>query len=215
MDSDAADSHLPAANRGGGDAAPADSGADASVRLAGRTSSTQLDGSTTLVSACRRLLVRERVEDLGSAGGFTKWPHSFWAEPNNNKFFTSSLFLLLFPDPSPYWECGSWSRSRSKETEKKSCIQIRIDSITDPQHWYKQFYLLNHARFIRFQLNRNIFSFSRKKADCDRYKSWLLHFNMVSGTVRCGAAQYGTVQYYTGTILYRYITITLYVIWGR
>jgi hypothetical protein len=42
VDSDAADSHLPTANRGGGDATPADSGADASVRLAGRTSSTQL-----------------------------------------------------------------------------------------------------------------------------------------------------------------------------
>ena len=41
MDSDAADSHLPMPT-GGGDAAPDDSGADASVRLAGRTSSTQL-----------------------------------------------------------------------------------------------------------------------------------------------------------------------------
>jgi hypothetical protein len=42
VDSDAADSHLPMPTGGGGDAAPADSGADASVRLAGRTSSTQL-----------------------------------------------------------------------------------------------------------------------------------------------------------------------------
>ncbi len=37
--------------QGGGDAAPADSGADASVRLAGRTSSTQLENSA--VSNCR------------------------------------------------------------------------------------------------------------------------------------------------------------------
>jgi hypothetical protein len=42
VDSDAADSHLPTPTGGGGDAAPADSGANASVRLAGRTSSTQL-----------------------------------------------------------------------------------------------------------------------------------------------------------------------------
>jgi hypothetical protein len=46
VDSDAADSHLPTANGGGGgDATPANSGADASVRLAGRTSSTQLKKS--------------------------------------------------------------------------------------------------------------------------------------------------------------------------
>jgi len=41
VNSGAADSPLPMPT-GGGDAAPADSGADASVRLAGRTSSTQL-----------------------------------------------------------------------------------------------------------------------------------------------------------------------------
>ena len=29
-----------------------------------------------------RLLVRERVEVLGKAGGFPKWSHSFWAELN-------------------------------------------------------------------------------------------------------------------------------------
>ena len=34
------------------------------------------------VTARWRLLVRERVEDLGSAGGLTKWPHFFWPEPN-------------------------------------------------------------------------------------------------------------------------------------
>jgi hypothetical protein len=32
------------------------------------------------VTARWRLLVRERVEDPGSAGG--KWPHFFWPEPN-------------------------------------------------------------------------------------------------------------------------------------
>ena len=35
---------------------------------------------------CVRLLVQERVEDLGSAGGLTKWPHSFWTEPNISLF---------------------------------------------------------------------------------------------------------------------------------
>ncbi len=34
------------------------------------------------VTARWRLLVRERVEDLGSAGGITKWPNFFWPEPN-------------------------------------------------------------------------------------------------------------------------------------
>ena len=43
MNSGAADSPLPMPTGGGGDAAPADSGADASVRLAGRTASTQLN----------------------------------------------------------------------------------------------------------------------------------------------------------------------------
>jgi len=36
--------------QGGGDATPADSGADASVRLAGRTSSTQLREERIIVS---------------------------------------------------------------------------------------------------------------------------------------------------------------------
>ncbi len=38
------------------------------------------------VTARVRLLVRERIEVLGRAGawGFTKWPHSHWAEPNNS-----------------------------------------------------------------------------------------------------------------------------------
>jgi hypothetical protein len=35
------------------------------------------------VTASVRLVVRERVEVLGSAGGLPEWPHSFWAEPNN------------------------------------------------------------------------------------------------------------------------------------
>ncbi len=45
MDSNTADSHLPKSKqgRGGGDAAPADSGADASVRPAGRPARTRLE----------------------------------------------------------------------------------------------------------------------------------------------------------------------------
>ncbi len=63
-------------------------------------------------------------------------------------------------NPDPHWFTVSpMIRIRN---EIKSCVRIRIDSNTDPQHWYKQFDLLNHTRFIRFQLNRNIFSFSRK-----------------------------------------------------
>jgi hypothetical protein len=50
VNSDVADSHLPMPTGGGGDAAPADSGADASVRLAGRTSSTQLTVSINVLS---------------------------------------------------------------------------------------------------------------------------------------------------------------------
>jgi hypothetical protein len=40
--------------QGGGDAAPADSGADASVRLAGRTSSTQTEDSYFLEAGVDR-----------------------------------------------------------------------------------------------------------------------------------------------------------------
>jgi hypothetical protein len=43
---------------GGGDAAPADSGADASVRLAGRTSSTQLTGKILSSPTIKSLPIR-------------------------------------------------------------------------------------------------------------------------------------------------------------
>ncbi len=51
MNSGAADSPLPMPTGGGGDAAPADSGADASVRLAGRTARTRLPDSNCVLRA--------------------------------------------------------------------------------------------------------------------------------------------------------------------
>ncbi len=85
MDSDAADSHLPTANRGGGGGAtPADSGADASVRLAGRTSSTQLGAGKNIVI--------QVLYGIAAIGGYFKFEHSFLCKTQYFRFRLLQLF---------------------------------------------------------------------------------------------------------------------------
>jgi hypothetical protein len=55
--------------------------------------------------------------------------------------------------------------------EIKSCIRIRIGSNADPQHWFIQYDLLIHNRFLHFQPIETYCPSYGKKADRVRYKS--------------------------------------------